>query len=166
MSSLGRVRCETREVPYRSAGKLMTRRGHLMALIPYDKGRHVKVRLRGGRKQRAFGVHQLVLMAFVGPMPAGFQGRHLDGNGLNNAVGNLAWGTCLENQCDRARHGTTNQGARNANAKLTADEVARIRAAGGSHAAVAASFGISKSHVSNIRAGRVWAHPGADHAHS
>jgi hypothetical protein len=60
---------------------------------------------RGGRQKR-FGVHQLVALAFIGPRPPGQEVRHLDGNSANPAVSNLAYGTHVENLLDKRRHGT------------------------------------------------------------
>jgi hypothetical protein len=51
-------------------------------------------------------VHRLVGEAFLGPLPPGLETRHLDGNSLNNAVGNLKYGTHSENMHDQVRHGT------------------------------------------------------------
>jgi hypothetical protein len=57
----------------------------------------------GGKTRR---VHEIILLAFVGPKPPGLECRHLDGNPANCALSNLAWGTHLENEADKARHGT------------------------------------------------------------
>lgn len=51
-------------------------------------------------------VHNLVAETFIGPRPSGLEVRHLDGNPLNNAVSNLAYGTHSENTLDSVRHGT------------------------------------------------------------
>lgn len=50
-------------------------------------------------------VHRLVLAAFDGPA-AGREGRHLDGNALNNRLSNLAYGTRSDNVLDSVNHGT------------------------------------------------------------
>lgn len=50
--------------------------------------------------------HVLMLRAFVGPPPPGTEARHLDGNPMNGALENLAWGTKSENARDQVRHGT------------------------------------------------------------
>lgn len=56
--------------------------------------------------QRLQTVHSLVLLTFVGPRPFdGAHGRHLDDDPSNNALGNLAWGTPVQNAQDRDRHG-------------------------------------------------------------
>jgi hypothetical protein len=53
-----------------------------------------------------YRVHCAVLEAFVGPCPPGKECRHLDGNGQNNKLQNLKWGTRLENVQDSIKHGT------------------------------------------------------------
>ena len=51
-------------------------------------------------------MHSLVALAFLGTRPDGFDVRHLDGDRLNCALANLAYGTRSENQRDKRRHGT------------------------------------------------------------
>lgn len=57
-------------------------------------------------------VHAAVAEAFIGPRPAGMQVRHLDGNRLNNALSNLAYGTQSENVQDSLQHGTHAQASK------------------------------------------------------
>lgn len=54
-------------------------------------------------------VHHLVLEAFVGPRPAGQEGRHLNDNPIDNRLENLAWGTRSQNLHDRVRNGIHHQ---------------------------------------------------------
>lgn len=49
-------------------------------------------------------VHQLVLLAFVGPCPPGLECRHLDDNPRNNRIDNLAYGTHKENGSDYSQN--------------------------------------------------------------
>lgn len=51
-------------------------------------------------------VHRLVLLAFVGPAPAGTEALHGDDDPGNPCLSNLRWGTQSENNHDRVRHGT------------------------------------------------------------
>lgn len=60
-------------------------------------------------KRKSYGVHVLVLLAFVGPRPNGYEGCHFDGDPSNNRLSNLRWDSRSENQKDRARHGTDPQ---------------------------------------------------------
>lgn len=52
------------------------------------------------------GIHRLVLIAWVGPPPDGYEGCHKDGNPTNNSVSNLYWGTRADNVNDTLKHGT------------------------------------------------------------
>lgn len=48
-------------------------------------------------KRNSVGVHQLVLLAFVGPCPAGHEVLHDDHKPANNVLTNLRYGTRSEN---------------------------------------------------------------------
>lgn len=58
------------------------------------KSGHVSVAVGKGNSRQ---VHALVLLAFVGPYPAGCEILHLDGNPTNNTLTNLRYGTRSEN---------------------------------------------------------------------
>lgn len=97
-------------------------------------------------------VQTLMLLAWVGPRPPGNQARHLDGDKENNAVGNLAWGTVLENRDDKVRHGRTKIGA------VQAREIRNACKAGEkTQKEIAAMYGITQSYVSKIVHERRWA---------
>lgn len=76
---------------------------------------------------KRFGIHQLVLLAFVGPCPKGYACRHLDGDPKNNHLSNLEWGTYTENNRDRIAHGTIPRGSKVNTSKLTEVKVREIR---------------------------------------
>jgi hypothetical protein len=59
---------------------------------------------------RPYKVHILVLTAFVGPCPPGMECRHINGNGEDDRLVNLAWGTHAENMADLVAHGHPNAG--------------------------------------------------------
>lgn len=71
---------------------------------------YLRVNIRRGGVRFTRSVHRLVLEAFVGPRPPGFEARHLDGNPVNNALSNLAWGSSKQNSEDKRRHGTERNG--------------------------------------------------------
>lgn len=98
-------------------------------------------------------VHVLVLETFVGARPPRHDGCHLDGDRLNNHVGNLAWASRAENMAHARMHGTDPRCERHGGAKLTAQQVDLMRQkrkAGALHRELAAEFGVSKAHVSYI----------------
>jgi hypothetical protein len=107
-------------------------------------------------------VHRLVLTAFEGP-PNGRVCRHLDGTRTNNNLSNLKWGTYKDNHDDSKQHGTASKpparpqvGELNNSAKLTREQVARIRERKEAAKALAAELGITQWTVFDIRKGRSW----------
>lgn len=56
------------------------------------------------REQRY--VHDLVLLAFVGPKPMGQETRHGKAGSLDNSLPNLCYGTHTQNEHDKKVHGT------------------------------------------------------------
>jgi hypothetical protein len=106
VSESGRVRALPRVVMrngkpvHRVARELKTypnvQTGYMMAhLTPREGAKYLKKRT----------VHQLVLEAFVGPRPDGYQACHNDGSRTNNHVSNLRWDTVSANAYDRVDHG-------------------------------------------------------------
>ncbi len=72
--------------------------------------RTVCVKQDDGRMRNRY-VHELVLLAFVGPRPsADHEALHGDANRANNRIDNLRWGTVQENADDRERHGHVPRG--------------------------------------------------------
>lgn len=88
------------------------------------------------------------------------QAAHSCGNGHLGCVNphHLSWKTRAENEADKISHGTTARGSKNGGAKLTASDVRAIRAMSGRvpTPAIARRYGVCKSTVSNILAGRKW----------
>lgn len=102
VSSQGRVHSVRRpqsKGPHRMVG------GRQLRLTATGRG-YVQVNLCDAEGVHRREVHILVAAAFIGPRPDGAQIRHLDGNGLNNEVSNLMYGTPSENLADAVRHGT------------------------------------------------------------
>lgn len=118
------------------------------------------VALSANGKTRVWRVHQLVLLAFVGPRPDGYEGAHLDGSRTNNAPANLRWVTRKENAEHRRVHGTDPIGEAHPMHKLTEREVMEIRAADPAirHPVLAKRYGVSISAISRVRRGDNWSH--------
>jgi len=66
---------------------------------------YLRVGLGSGAQRTAAKVHILVLNAFVGPRPEGFQTCHWNGIKTDNRVENLRWGTVRDNIADSRRLG-------------------------------------------------------------
>lgn len=121
---------------------------------------YLRVTLRDGRVGVRRQVHRLVLSAFECEQPE-LEARHLNGNRLDNRLGNLAWGTAFDNAVDRERHGNTLRGERHGRARITADEVREIRAlaaAGANKTLLAQRFGLGRTSVGHIVQRRNWRH--------
>ena len=115
---------------------------------------HLTVRNKDGGKPHF--VHKLVLLAFVGPRPEGYECRHLDGNKENNRLDNLCWGHKFDNVRDQIAHGklVTN--------KLTEEQVLEIRHLCATkkytHSKLANTYNVSQSHIGRIANRTRWRH--------
>lgn len=113
-------------------------------------------------KRVYFSVHHLVLLAFVGPRPAGMEVCHNNGKPNDNRIENLRWDTRSNNHADKIKHGTAQRGSRNPGAKLTFESVNLIRskrAAGIRIRVLSKEFGVCPTTIDNICHGRTWHHP-------
>lgn len=117
---------------------------------------HVSVALgRGNSKD----VHVLVLTAFRGPCPEGFEGLHYDDDPANNVLTNLRWGTRSANLHDAVRNGKRRLGEDINHSRLTEDGVRFIRAnADSSMNSLANLLGVSCAAVKQVRDGVTWRH--------
>lgn len=130
VSSWGRVRCLTRQVPHIN-GSTRTIKGRVLKTSVQHAGHNkpytrLSVSLRKpGCKRKQAPIHRMVATAFV-PNPDQLPVvRHLDGDCLNNHVDNLAWGTHQDNSDDAVEAGATPRGECHCHARLT-EEAARI----------------------------------------
>ena len=118
------------------------------------------VRLRKGGHSYSVAVHRIVARAFLGERPEGAQIRHLDGNKLNAAARNLAYGSAVDNAQDKIAHGRSFfSGATNPKAKVTAERAVeiRMRKANGDRAKdLAVEYGLCESTVYRIASGAYW----------
>lgn len=108
---------------------------------------------------KVFFIHTLVLETFVGPKPPGMECLHWDGDGANNRLSNLRWGTHQENVEDSMRLGTIPHGSRHWNAKMDEDQVREARsllARGLRVGEVASLLGVRHQTMSKISLGYAW----------
>ena len=145
VSNWGRVRSCPRVLNAGRAG-LREYRGKIVSFFLRQERRQF-VNLTDRDKRATCKIHRLVLEAFAGPRQAGMECRHLDGNPLNNRLENLCWGTKLENEADKVRHGTARR------LPLTAEEVRDIRVSPKRQQELASRYGVTQSLVSRIKSG-------------
>jgi hypothetical protein len=147
VSDLGRVR--------RIKPEKATKPGRF--LTPYtNKHGYVMHGLSKEGKLQQIQLHRLILTAFIGPRPEGYQARHLNGDKLDNRLENLAWGTPAENQRDVDTHGRRRRGEQHPNSKLTREQAEYILASSDPPRVLAARFGVGRGLIHDIRRGRVW----------
>ncbi len=117
---------------------------------------------KGVRKY--FRVHQLVLVAFRGPMPKGKESAHLDGNKLNNNIHNLCYATNLENVRHQKLHDKTARGEKHWRAKLNETQVKEIlktfdpKNPKFSAIALAEKYRVHRDSIHNILNRKTWKH--------
>jgi hypothetical protein len=123
-------------------------------------GEYPRVKLvASGGSVHFFAIHQLVLLAFVGPCPTGHECAHLNGDHGDPRLTNLAWKTHRDNEADKATHGTSSAGEGNSRARLTTADVARIRQLPtSSRKSLMAELAISSRHYYAVRNGKRWTH--------
>jgi hypothetical protein len=140
-----------------SDGTIIGRRGIVLKLCRNRKGYlHFWAKVNG--RELNPGAHAAVCEAFSGARPVGYDCAHLNGNPGDNRPENLQWKTRKDNHADKRLHGTHLQGERISWAKLTEDDVRKIRKTPGTTTAVGAMFGVSPATIWLIRSGRNWRH--------
>jgi hypothetical protein len=132
--------------------------------LPYTR---VVLSDRGTRTQKTLLLHRLVAQAFI-PNPDNKPCvNHINFDVLDARAVNLEWCTRKENALHSYHAGRWGQfrpqrrGAEHPSAKLTEDDVRKIRemsASGMSDAEVAGMFGVSRWSVSEIRDRKTWKH--------
>lgn len=149
VSDMGRVRSLDRSWQQVSRhGTLHTHsmRGRMLRPGPMPGG-HLSVALGKGNSHC---VHELVLLAFLGPPPPKTEARHLDGDETNNRFVNLVWDTRGNNNRDKKWHKGCKQ------YKLKPEEVAQIKAKPKASATYLADlFDVSPSTIYLIRQGKI-----------
>lgn len=98
----------------------------------------------------------MCILAHGEPPSPQHQAAHECGNPPCVNPRHLRWDTHEGNQADRPRHGTDNRGAHNGKTRLTAEDVAAIRAAPSDLQALMDRYGMSKGGISKIRSGARW----------
>lgn len=127
----------------------------VLAMRPSDSG-YLKARAYVSGRQRVLFAHRAVLLAFRGPPPTRLRrfGAHMDGNNLNNCLGNLEWKTRRANEADKRIHGTAPRTFTGRDPGVTTIVVVRrLLAEGRSYSSIAREVGLHRHSVSRIARG-------------
>lgn len=161
VSSFGRVRSLPRMVKHGNGGSRMFP-GKIMRLVLVSTGYHAVSLYRHGISKRRL-VHHLVLDAFSGPCPAGYECAHWDGERANNHIENLRWTSRADNHNDKRRHGTMCRGESHYHSRLKANDVRQIRKlhkSGVPQIVLAETYSVGCPHINKIVRGLAWKHIG------
>lgn len=168
VSDLGRVKALSRlvDIPNHRSGREVKKLFPERVLTP-KRG----AKARGGYYRRVQlylggvcwmpGVHVLVALAFIGPVPVGMEVNHKDGDPSNNVLTNIEYLTRSGNLLHARSALGHGRGADTRMAKLTEDDVRAIRAAypGETFATLARRYGLkSRSTIAFIVQRKTWTH--------
>jgi hypothetical protein len=108
--------------------------------------------------KRLYRAHRLSLELAGAVVPKGaFVCHHCDNPQCVNPA-HLYVGTPQSNVADKVARGRVPRGEQRWWSKLTEQDVRAIRSASGTHASIAEAYGVARSNVSLIKAGRIWGH--------
>lgn len=104
-SDLGRVRSVNRTISHLKDSRVRHLKGRILRVKIDGNGRQSVILSKYGHHTTR-RVHRLILEAFVGPCPLGYECCHNDGNASNNNLTNLRWDTKHSNEHDKKLHST------------------------------------------------------------
>jgi hypothetical protein len=156
VSNLGRIR----NIKRRNGSRV----GLILRQNPNGDG-YASLGLRKDGLSTTWRVHILVLAAFAGPTPDGYEANHCDGNKMNPRLDNFEYLTHTDNvrhAIAMGLHNPSRIGAANGGAKLDEVAVRAIRldatTAGMSYSALAAKYHVGKSAIWRVVTGATWSH--------
>ncbi len=111
-------------------------------------------------KSKKRGAHQVSYEAYHGAIPKGLVVRHTCDNPLCINPDHLILGTQADNVSDREARGRRKDinGEQIGTAKLTSDDILKIRSSSEPLSVLAERYGVHKSNISLIRSGKSWKH--------
>lgn len=113
-------------------------------------------------KETNIASRKMCILAHGPPPSENHQAAHSCGKGHEACVNprHLYWATQVDNMKDQIVHGTRAYGMRHGRRKLTAEQVAEIRAYSGMarHEDIAQKFGVTRRTIGKIISGQRWSH--------
>jgi hypothetical protein len=138
---------------------VLTHCGDECLIWPYTRGSdgYARLKLRGEHL-----VQRILCLDLYGPPPSNeHEAAHSCGHGMQGCVNprHVRWASREQNAADKITHGTAPRGTNCGLAKLTEEDVRKIRSlreAGVPNRVIAPQFSISVTAVSNINTGITW----------
>lgn len=112
-------------------------------------------------KRKTCSAHRLVLTAFVGNPPDGYECAHLNGNKKDNRIENLKWVTRKENHSHKKLHGTHQAGEKNSFSRfkeVDVLEMRRLRSCGNTYSHIGKIFNADQAVIALICQRKSWKH--------
>ena len=135
---------------------------HPLKQMPSRNGHgYICYSLRRNGKNVTLYAHQAVLLAFVGPCPAGHESSHFNDIPADNRLENLAWETRKQNHFRKKLNGREVIGERNPAHKFTTQTVRTILAdlnRGMTPIEVARKYKRPRSSIQDMKSGLSWSH--------
>ena len=162
VSNLGRVKSLDRYGRTKGNGRRLIK-GKILFRRPEQDG-YQRIQLFKKGKYINKYVHSLVMESFVGPCPKNQQVIHLEHVSIhgNNELSNLRYGSACCNMAFKIDDGTSIRGEKSLLAKLTKNEVIKIRklCKGGGHTQfeIGKMFGVKHNTISAIKTRVNWNH--------
>lgn len=125
-----------------------------------DKDGYGRIHFRKNNKSYNRSVSSIILETFVGPRPEGYEVCHGINGNSDDSLDNLSWGTRSKNMGeDKLRDGTDCRGEKSKSAKLSEQDVLKIREWKNLYSIeeLAKLFETSYSNILNILNRKTWA---------
>lgn len=149
VSNMGRVKSLSRKIHSSNQNDTFSwiSKDRILKAGKHDKGNHLSVVLY--KPKRTIMIHQLVMLAFIGPCPKGMFVLHTNGDATDNSLSNLRYDSQTENIHDVYRQGKAWK-------TLTSDDVGGIKFGlwcGMSCTELGFMFGVAHQTISKIKNG-------------
>lgn len=158
VSSTGKVRQETRMVFYGDHRSYRLEPARIKKQTVHNN-KYWKVTITDENKiSKQFTVHRLMAWAFLGPQEKGIEVRHINGDGFDNRLENICYGTKSDNMRDAIIHRTFSMSEWHPCAKLTKKQVKKIKESKEHYKDVAKKYDIHPFTVHKIRRNKARKH--------
>ena len=140
------------------------KQGKVIILKPNFSNGYLRIKLLKSGERMYFSVHRLVAKAFIPNHSNKPEVNHIDGQKLNNYVGNLEWCTSSENRVHSYRLELNKSGGEHYLAKMTNEQAIYIRNNPDNLAIgdLAKKFNVNKTTISFIQIGKSYKNAGGE----